>query len=196
MAKVGSGVVTHVGLLRGINVGGHRVTMDRLCGLAVGAGATVAESAIASGNLGIGWGRRATDAAIEAALEASFVADLGYAVPTMVRSLAEMSQLAAAADAGGPFADEVHVTETPAGVARKVQIGFSDTAASAAVGAAVAGLTNDYDRLAVVGREVWWRTNGNISDTLVPPQVFAKAFPHDVTFRNVTTVAKLAARWR
>lgn len=168
----------YVAFLRAINVGGHTVTMAELRSLVADAGFGDVSTFIASGNVLLSADAEPTD--VEQALEKAFADALGYAVETFVRTRQELQRLAAAEPFG--VVDGGH----------KVQVGFLKAVPSATVRAAVAGLSNDYDTLLVEGREVFWHTRGGISDSLVKPGVFNRALGQPSTFRNVTTVRRLA----
>ena len=78
-------MTTYIALLRGINVGGHRVKMERLCALFGELELTNVRSFIQSGN--IFFETNETDvAALAARIEAHLAMALGYAVPTFLRT--------------------------------------------------------------------------------------------------------------
>ena len=81
-----------VAFLRGINVGGRRVTKDELIEVFVGLGCDRVDTFLASGNVLFEPRPEATSPTLEAALEAA----LGYPVPTTLRSGAEVRALAEA----------------------------------------------------------------------------------------------------
>jgi len=57
-------------------------------------------------------------------------------------------------------------------------------------------LSTDYDDFIVFGREIYWRTRGNFSDSTITPAMFGRAFKRSTTARNVNTVRKLAEKLR
>ena len=81
----------YIALLRAINVGGHVVKMDRLCALFESAGLANVSSFIASGN--VLFDSKKAPAAVEALIEKTLKADLGYEVITMIRTAAEVSAI-------------------------------------------------------------------------------------------------------
>ncbi len=96
---------TCVALLRGINVGGHRVTMERLRALFRDLDYAHVRSYIQTGN--VFFESSAQDAqALRAAIEQHLRASLGYAVPTCLRTVEELDQVLAR----DPFAG---ITVTP-----------------------------------------------------------------------------------
>ncbi|HET7037257.1 MAG TPA: DUF1697 domain-containing protein, partial [Thermomicrobiaceae bacterium] len=81
-------------LLRGINVGGHTVKMDRLRGLFSELGLGNVRSYIQSGN--VFFESDETDRqALRATIEGQLREALGYAVPACLRTAAELEQLLA-----------------------------------------------------------------------------------------------------
>src|SRR5688572_27315385 len=80
-----------VAFLRAINVGGHVVKMDRLCALVESAGLANVSSFIASGN--VLFDSKKAPAAVEALIEKTLKADLGYEVITMIRTAAEIGAI-------------------------------------------------------------------------------------------------------
>ena len=171
----------HVAFLRAINVGGRTVTMDRLRAAFDGLPVADVATFIASGNVIFSTGARDL-AALEAKIERQLEDVLGYEVLTFVRSAAEIAALAAFAPFDG-VAD-----------GHKVHVGFLRAAPSREAVARLTALGTDYDTLAVHGRELWWWTKGNMSDSPIPNGAFEKALGVPTTMRNVTTVRRLAER--
>ncbi len=97
-------MTTHIALLRGINVGGHRVKMERLRVLLGELELRNIHSFIQSGN--IFFETDAPDvAALTTHIETHLEANLGYAVPTFLRTPSELNQ----ALSPNPFA-QIEVT--------------------------------------------------------------------------------------
>ncbi len=95
----------YIALLRGINVGGHQVKMERLRALFGELGHEHVRTFIQSGNVffdtaDTAVGDRAT---LTAAIEAHLLAALGYAVPTYLRTVPELERTLAL----DPFTSEV-----------------------------------------------------------------------------------------
>jgi uncharacterized protein (DUF1697 family) len=175
----------HAAFLRAINVGGRTVTMDRLRAAFAGLPVGDVETFIASGNVLFTSDARdaAGAAALERAIERRLAEALGYAVETFVRDAAEIAALARFE----PFA----------GVAEghKLHVGFLREAPAAAAAARLAALGTDYDTLVVHGRELWWWTKGNMSDSRIPNGAFEKVLGMPTTLRNVNTVRRIAAKF-
>ena len=88
---------THVAFLRAINVGGRRVTNDRLIQIATDAGLREVSAYQAAGNLLL-----TSDADPTEALQHALFATLGFEVPVFVRAAAAVHALIAAQ----PFPDD------------------------------------------------------------------------------------------
>ncbi|MFD9123296.1 DUF1697 domain-containing protein [Kitasatospora sp. NPDC059571] len=90
---------TYIAFLRAINVGGHTVTMERLRGLFEELGLARVRSYIQSGNVFFDT-EEEDRAALTARIERHLEAALGYAVPTVLCTVAELEAVVAA----DPFA--------------------------------------------------------------------------------------------
>ncbi|HEX5418194.1 MAG TPA: DUF1697 domain-containing protein [Chloroflexota bacterium] len=86
---------TYIALLRGVNVGGHRVTMERLRSLFGDLGFTRVRSYIQTGNVFFESDDHDT-AALRTLIERQLQGALGYEVPTCLRTVRELEQLLAA----------------------------------------------------------------------------------------------------
>jgi uncharacterized protein (DUF1697 family) len=174
-----------VAFLGGINVGGHRVKMERLRALFEELGLARVETFIASGNV-IFEAEIADTAALEDRIEAHLRAALGYGVPTCIRSLAD----AAAAAAFEPFPEE-----DPGGSGHTVQVLFLRRPLDAEAREAVSAIRTEVDAFHACEREVYWLCRGRITDTQVKSAVLGAALGKTpATARNATTVRKLVAR--
>lgn len=171
----------YVGFLRGINVGGHIVKMDRLRSIFASLGFERVETFIASGNVVFD---AASDdpAELERTIEAGLRAALGYEVATFLRSLADLAAVAA----HRPFAESeghslyvLFLVEPPIEEAARTVVAYSD----------------EVNALAVRGREVYWLRRKAISDREFPPPPLEKVLVGPVTSRNVNTVRRMAARY-
>lgn len=161
-----------VALLGGINVGGHRVTMERLRSEVAALGYTDVATFIASGNVLFTAPARGDH---EGRLAAHLGERLGWPVPTFVRTAAE---IVAAADAR-PFG------VVPEGSTHIVA--FCGTAPSTAIEAT----STDVDRFVVHGREVHWLIAGKLMDSKVTLPKLAKLIGPNTT-RNITSLERLA----
>ena len=178
--------VRYVALLRGINVGGHRVSMSELRKLFETEGFTDVETFIASGNVIFDASPTSAASTLETRIEKSLSEAMGYAVPTFLRTPAEL----AAAASHAPFS-----ANDANGPNHRIHVGFLRTPPSAAFARELAGLATTYDAFAVNGREMYWLTRGGFSDTLVPWVKFEKRLKLEVTMRNIATVSKLVEKF-
>jgi uncharacterized protein (DUF1697 family) len=175
-------VTRYVAFLRAINVGGHVVKMEKLRALFEAMGAANVETFIASGNVIFDTPRR-DPAALERHLEAGLRQGLGYEVATFLRTLPEVAAVAAHAPFG-PSAAEADAQ----------YVGFLKSAPAAPACAAVAACGNASHELLVHNREIYWLRRNRLLE--LTGSGLEKALVGGVTFRNVTTVRKIAARWK
>ncbi len=169
----------YVALLRAINVGGHVVKMDVLRAQFEALGFTGVSTFIASGNV-LFTARAGAAPALEKRIARALHDALGYPVETFLRSPAEM----AAAAGHAPFDDVAH-TDTR-------YVGFLPRALTTAERRAVQAFSGATDDFAVNARELHWRCRVRSADSKFSLARFEKALGVPATFRNVTTVRKLA----
>ena len=177
-------VVRYIAFLRGINLGGHNVKMDRLRVLFEELGLGDVSTFTASGNVIFESDERDPDA-LEDRIEAHLAQALGYDVPTFVRTDLELARVAAFE----PFpsidrrdGDTVHIA-------------FLGHAPDTAAAAAVAELANDDDLFHVDGRELYWLRHGRLSDSPITGAMLEKAMGQPSTLRTANTVRKIAAKF-
>jgi len=174
----------YVALLRAINVGGHTVKMDHLRNLFEAAGLSNVETFIASGNV-IFDSRSKDTRALERKIEKHLQEALGYEVKTFVRSIAELADVANYK----PFSDSTlnaHV----------LLVGFlADRPTDQAI-KKLLSFRSEIDELHVHGREVYWlcRTT-RMSDSKFSGALAEKTLGIGATFRNSTTVKKIAVKY-
>jgi uncharacterized protein (DUF1697 family) len=147
---------THAAFLRGMNVGGHRLTNPELRSLFEGMGFGDVTVFQASGNVVFDPGDLTGDTALESLIETGLERGLGYAVPVFVRSAAEVSAIAA----HQPF-DRAAV-EASAG---KLQVSFLKKAPTPAAGRKALALASDHDLLAIRAGELYWLPSGGVLDS-------------------------------
>ncbi|MBI3402657.1 MAG: DUF1697 domain-containing protein [Acidobacteria bacterium] len=174
----------YVALLRAINVGGHVVKMDQLRRLFEKAGFSGVETFIASGN--VIFDTRATNgSALEKKIEMVLRGALGYDVSTFLRTDAEIARIAA----HPPFPPlKLHD-------ARTLNIGFLKARLDAASTRALMAFTSDVDDFHTHEREIYWLCRVGQSDSKFSNVKLEKAIGATCTFRNITTVTKLAAKY-
>ena len=173
----------HVAFLRAINIGGHTVKMAHLRTLFEGLGLKNVETFIASGNVLFDAPSASADK-LESRIEQHLGKALGYEALTYIRPLASLARVAT---------DHPFVAHAADGHA--LSIGFLKAPLSAERAAVLQELGTDYDAFHVTDREVYWLCRGpRMSDSKLFGKVLDRAIGSPVTFRNVTTVRKLAAK--
>lgn len=176
----------YLAFLRGMNVGGHRVSMEDLRAIFVELKFGNVETFIASGNVIFDTSGTAGADALEQKIEGRLREALGYAVATFLRTPEEMARIAPSV----PFPS--HDVETPG---HTIHVGFLRRAPDAALTKHLHGLNTAYDTFGVGAREMYWLCRGRFSDTLVKWSSVEKALKLDVTMRSLTTVRKLTEKY-
>lgn len=176
-----------VAFLRGLNVGGHRVKMDRLRALFEEMGFEGVETLLASGNV-VFDGTTGDPAELEARIARGLAEGLGYEVPAFVRTLDEVAALL---DEGPVSPDELD------GPDHAHYVLFLAGAPGAEERAAFADLDSERDSFRVHGREVHWLSRGKLSESPLFGGEFERAtrsIPN--TMRNANTLRRLVERFR
>ena len=171
----------YVALLRGINVGGRTVKMDKLRAVLGKAGLTDVETVIASGNVLFGSPSR-SDAALEKKIEAALEGSFGFAVKTLVRSAPEMQKVAAL-EPFGTLGD--HDT---------LHVAFLKAPPSRDGLAHVLALRDTATDMKLHGRELYFKVTGRFSDSVAFRSPMEKLLGVPMTVRNAHTVRKLCAK--
>ena len=158
--------------------------MDRLCALFEQLKLRKVESFIASGN--VIFESAASAASLESKIEKHLEAELGFTVTTMVRSTANVCdvagydafpKLAPPAGKGGMYVGFLKSEPAPEGIAKVMALG---------------GKLNEFHFL---GREVYWYARDRMQVLKLTGATFERALRVPATFRNVTTVRKLAEKY-
>jgi uncharacterized protein (DUF1697 family) len=173
--------IRYIALLRGINLGGHRLTMDQLRKHFEKLGFENVETFIASGNV-IFESPSKSAAALEKKIAGHLEKSLGYAVPTYLRSDAELARIYA------------HPAFSNAGDSI-VYIGFLSEAPSKAAEANLMKYRTKLDDFHVHEREVYWLCRTGMSESAFFRIGLDKALGMKVTVRNSTTVGKLVEKY-
>jgi uncharacterized protein (DUF1697 family) len=176
----------YVALLRAINVGGHTVKMDYLRSLFEFMGLANVETFIASGNV-IFDAKSGNQLALEQTIEKHLHETLGYEVKTFVRAISELAAVAAYK----PFSDSELNKEGHA-----LYVGFVSDHPGEDAKQKLLSYCGEIDDLHVQGREVYWlcRTT-RMSDSKFSGALVEKILGMRATFRNSTTVRKIAAKY-
>ena len=176
----------YLAFLRGMNVGGHRVSMADLRAHIESLGVTNVETFIASGNVIFDAGRRQTAVALERAIESCLLERLGYPVSTFLRTPQELAAIARAV----PF-DATEI-ETPG---YTVHVGFLRTAPDHALQTLLKASETSFDAFGTGSRELYWLCRGKLTESTVKWTAIERAIDGSVTMRNLTTVRKLVQRY-
>ena len=168
--------------LRGMNLGGRRITNEALCGHVRALGFDDVSAFLASGNVLFAV-RRGTAAQVAKRIEAGLAAALGYDVPTFVRTAAEAAAIATCR----PFDAEVGED------GGKLQVALlAKKPAAAARKRALTHATDD-DQLDVEGRELYWLPRGKITESLLDLKALEAALG-TMTMRTRRTLERIAAK--
>ncbi len=169
--------------LRGINVGGHRVKMDRLRELFESLGFEHVDTFIASGN--VIFSSASLDVhAMEERIARHLQEALGYEVPTLIRSQSELESIATFEPSGSTPADQsVYVTFLPEAADVELRRSLDD-------------LSTDTDRFEFAGREAYWLIRGKLSESPLFGKDLTKVRGGGpTTMRNMTTIRRLVAKY-
>jgi uncharacterized protein (DUF1697 family) len=176
----------HVAFLRAVNVGGHIVKMDRLRRLFEELRFGGVETFIASGNV-IFEAPNGRAAGIERTIEAHLAGALGYEVATFVRTTGELAAIAAGvpAPAARALAD-----------GHSLFVAFLKSPPPVPVRRRVEAFRSAVDEPFVQGREIYWVRRGPFADSVLARDPLGKGLGLATTLRNITTVRRLAAKYR
>lgn len=164
-------------------MGGRIVKMDALCKHFDALGFSDVETFIASGNV-IFRSRSTNPRALEEKIERHLRKALGFDVATLIRSTSELSAVARSR----PFPD----ADTPG---HSLYIGLLRTNPGEAEKMKVLAMRTPTDELRVEGRELYWLCRTKSMDSIVSGARLEKTVGMPATFRNVTTIRKLADKY-
>jgi uncharacterized protein (DUF1697 family) len=181
-------MASYAAFLRGMNVGGHRVSSDELRAHFEVLGLTDVASFRASGNVVFAADRKAGGQSADALrerIEQGLGEALGYAVPTFVRAAAEVRAIAAAA----PFAPE-----RLQGSAGKLQVALLMESPTPQARAQALSLAGDRDGLVFGERELYWLPAGGVLDSALDMKTIERLLG-SMTLRTKGTIEQLAAKY-
>jgi uncharacterized protein (DUF1697 family) len=173
---------SYAAFLRGMNVGGHRLTNDELRGHFEAMGFAEVRTFRASGNV-VFAGEERPPAQVRAQIEAGLAESLGYAVPTFVRSAAEVRAIAAAA----PFESERLRS------AGKLQVALLAAEPSPGARADALATAGERDGLVFDGLEVYWLPSGGVLDSALDMTRLARLLG-SMTIRTKGTIEQIATK--
>lgn len=171
----------YVAFLRAINVGGRIVKMDALKALFEAMRFADVATFIASGN--VVFRAPGDPTRLEATIAKGLESALGYPVATFLRSIDDVARIAA------------HEAFRAAAGDGTLYVGLLRAAPTAAGTASLTKLETANDRLRVHDREVYWLCGGSMMDSTVTYARVEKALGLPATFRNISTVRRLAAKY-
>lgn len=171
----------HIAFLRGINVGGHTLKMDRLRALFVEAGMDQVTTVIASGN--VIFDSPLSPDELEPLLAAHLHRALGYAVDTFVRTPDEVR----ASATHPPFG----VDELTEGT---LYICYLPAPPPPECADVISRLSTAEHELRVHGRELYWLARSSIARADVDQRALSRALGGSMTMRNLNTVRRILAR--
>jgi len=168
---------TFVALLRGVNVGGNILKMDRLRELCAKLGAKNARTYVQSGN--IVFEAQGSASHWEAKLEKTLAGESRLPVSVIVRSAAEMSAVLA----GNPFLKEKAIDTA------RLAVTFLQHAPAKPALAALAGLKIGSERFHCAGKEIYLHCPDGFANAKL--YTLDKVLSQKTTTRNWNTVTKL-----
>ncbi len=172
----------HAAFLRGMNVGGRRITNADLRAHFEALGLAEVGVFRASGNVVF---TAPDDAALTARIEAGLQAALGYAVPVFLRAAAEIRAIAALE----PFPPaEIEAAKG------KLQVMLLLTAPGPAARRRVLDLAPDEDRLAFGERELYWLPSGGVLESALDLKAISRLVGLQ-TQRTMGTMQELARKY-
>jgi uncharacterized protein (DUF1697 family) len=164
----------YIGLLRGVNVGGHaKLPMKKLQELIESLGHTEVQTVIQSGNVVFSSPRKVTSTSIESALER----ELGLTVSVLLRTSAELERIVAR----NPF---------PAADTSLLHVGFMSRKPPAAAVRELDSARFAPEEVAVKGLEMYFHLPNGMGRAKLPPYI-DRRLGVPTTVRNWRTVTKL-----
>ncbi len=172
----------YVAFLRGMNLGGRRITNDALRSHFEALGCEGVATFRASGN--VIFEKDGRPAALAAELEDGLAKALDYEVPVFLRSAKELLAIAA----HRPFDARY------AGASKgKLQVALLARKPTAAAKQKALVLATDADRLAIGGSELYWLPDGGLSESELDLKALATILG-PITIRTKGTIDQIAAK--
>ena len=173
----------YVAFLRGVNVPGRIVKMAELKRIFEKLGFDEVATFIASGNVVFSTARP-NGPKLEEVIESALKKALGHDVAVLIRTLAEVAQVAVR----NPFSKPI----PPGG---RLFVGFLRAAPGATTRRKVAAMSANTDEFAVRGRELYWLCAVPSMRSISAGGRLEKAVGMATTFRNFNTVRRLAEKY-
>ena len=177
----------YAAFLRGMNVGGHRISNDELRAHFEQLGCEEVRTFRASGNMIFAAAADAEEpeAELGARIEAGLATALGYEVPVFLRDAHEMRTIAA----HRPFAEPVVAASKG-----KLQVMMLTARPAARARKEVLALADDDDQLAFGERELHWLPSGGILDSALDFKAIGRLLGPTTT-RTKGTIDQLVAKY-
>jgi uncharacterized protein (DUF1697 family) len=173
----------NIAFLRAINVGGHVVKMEVLKTIFESLKLENVQTFIASGNVIFESGK--TRETLELEIETALEQALGYEVKTFLRTTAEVAKIAKYK----PFSDSSIEN------ARTFNVGFLKTPLSQEALAKLEELKTEFDEFYSDKLELYWLSNQKQNESKLNNAVFEKKLGVRLTFRGMSTIKKLNAKY-
>ena len=174
----------YAAFLRGMNLGGRRITNSDLCACFEALGFADVAAFLASGNV-VFEAEPEEPEALARRIEEGLETQLGYAVPTFLRTAEEIQAMAR----HEPF---------PRGVldgsSGKLQVVLLQEAPAAADRKAVLALATDQDRLTFAARELYWLPDGPMSQSELDLKTIERRLG-TTTIRTARTIGRMVAKY-
>jgi uncharacterized protein (DUF1697 family) len=174
---------SYAAFLRGMNVGGHRLTNEELRGHLVAMGFAEVATFRASGNVVVAAEDQPPDR-LATRIEQGLAAALGYEVPTFIRDMPQMQAIAAMQPFG---VDRVGLS------GGKLQVMLLATAPSSGTRKAVLEMASNDDKLAFGERELYWLPRGGMLDSALELKAIEKLLGV-LTMRTKGTLEQIAGK--
>ncbi|MHB8242277.1 MAG: DUF1697 domain-containing protein [Solirubrobacteraceae bacterium] len=173
----------YAAFLRGMNVGGHRLTNEELRAHFDAMGFVDVATFRASGNV-VFAGEKAKPALVRSRIEEGLSDLLGYGVPAFIRTAEEVRGMAAKQ----PFpAKQVSASEG------KLQVALLFEKPAAAAARELGELSSKHDRLLLDGRELYWLPSGGVLESALDMKRIERLLGA-MTMRTKGTIEQIAAK--
>ena len=175
----------YVAFLRGMNIGGRRITNEDLCSACERIGLEGVETFRASGNVVFDAPEcEDRSAGLAARLESGLIKELGYEVPVFLRSGEEVAAIAAR---------EPFPPKQVAASKGKLQVALLPDSPGKLARKEALALGSDEDRLAIEGSELYWLPSGGTAESKLDQRTLeAELGPW--TMRTMGTIEQIAAK--
>lgn len=174
----------YVAFLRAINVGGRFVKMNKLRHAFTEMGFAGVDTYIQSGNV-VFTAPAGDTAALERKIEEGLQAALGFAVPTLIRTAAEVVAIAN----DDPFPEE------EMGAKSALYVSFLRDKPDAAAQAELVALSSEIDVFHVQGRQAFWLRHRHRGESKLTNATLERILDTQATRRNANTVRRIVKKY-